>query len=157
RCATGLTGQASRSGQGRQGTFNQRVQLGSGGRANRTGLRAGDRTQRHHPRRNVMLTVDFDRLDIGPSATVIDVGCGAGRRAFEAYRRGANVVAFDRDESELRSVEGTLRAMAEAGEAPLAASANVVLGDALNLPYANETFDCVIASEILEHIPHDTA
>ena len=104
-----------------------------------------------------MLTVDFDRLDIGPSTTVIDVGCGAGRHAFEAYRRGANVIALDRDESELRSVERTLRAMAEAGEAPAAASANVVLGDALNLPYANETFDCVIASEILEHIPHDTA
>ncbi len=104
-----------------------------------------------------MLTVDFDRLDIGPSATVIDVGCGAGRHAFEAYRRGANVIAFDRDESELRSVERTLRAMAEAGEASAPGSANVVLGDALNLPYANETFDCVIASEILEHIPRDTA
>ncbi|OBK43152.1 class I SAM-dependent methyltransferase [Mycobacterium sp. 1081908.1] len=104
-----------------------------------------------------MLTVDFDRLGIGPSTKVIDVGCGAGRHAFEAYRRGADVVAFDRDEAELRSVETILRAMAETGEAPEAASAKVVLGDALSLPYADETFDCVIASEILEHVPQDDA
>ena len=104
-----------------------------------------------------MLTVDFDRLGIGYGTKVIDVGCGAGRHSFEAYRRGADVVAFDQDADELSNVDTMFRAMADAGEVPLSARAETVVGDALALPYPDGTFDCVIASEILEHVPADDA
>jgi SAM-dependent methyltransferase len=102
-----------------------------------------------------VLTVDFDRLGVGPGTKVIDVGCGAGRHSFEAYRRGAEIIAFDQDAAELDKVNTLLRAMAEAGEAPASARADTVVGDALALPYPDATFDCVIASEILEHVPAD--
>jgi SAM-dependent methyltransferase len=104
-----------------------------------------------------VLTVDFHRLGIGPGSKVIDVGCGAGRHSFEAYRRGADVVAFDQNAAELAEVDTLFRAMAEAGEAQPSAHAETVVGDARALPYPDGTFDCVIASEILEHVPADDA
>jgi len=102
-----------------------------------------------------MLTVDFDRLRVGPGVKVIDVGCGAGRHTFEAFRRGAEVIGFDQNASDLNDVDAILQAMKEQGEAPAAARGEVAKGDALELPYADGTFDCVIASEILEHVPED--
>ena len=48
-----------------------------------------------------MLTVDYDLLDLRPGMTMLDLGCGEGRHAFEAYRRGARVVALDRGVDEV--------------------------------------------------------
>ena len=51
-----------------------------------------------------MLTVDFDRLGVQAGDRVLDMGCGAGRHAFELYRRGTDVIAFDQDADELAGV-----------------------------------------------------
>ena len=102
-----------------------------------------------------MLTIDYDRLDLRPGMTVLDLGCGEGRHAFEAFRRGAHVVAVDWGEHEVGTTKRWLGAIAEAGEAPDGTRYEVVRGDLTALPVPDASVDRVIASEVLEHIPDD--
>jgi SAM-dependent methyltransferase len=104
-----------------------------------------------------MLTVDFDRLGLRRGDRVLDMGCGAGRHAFEMYRRGGDVIAFDQDGDELAGVLDLFGAMRDAGEVPDGAEADIKQGDALALPFADAEFDRVVAAEVLEHIPDDEA
>jgi SAM-dependent methyltransferase len=103
-----------------------------------------------------MLTAQYERLGLRRDDTLLDLGCGFGRHAFEAARRGAYVVAVDAGEDEVRGVAAMFRAMVEAGELDTSSQrATVVQGDALALPFADASFDRVICSEVLEHIPDD--
>jgi ubiquinone/menaquinone biosynthesis C-methylase UbiE len=102
-----------------------------------------------------MLTVDFDRIGLRPGDRVLDLGCGAGRHAFEAFRRGAHVVAVDLDERSLEEVAILAAAMEMEGQAPWGTTFETLRADALALPFEDARFDHVIASEVLEHIPDD--
>jgi SAM-dependent methyltransferase len=102
-----------------------------------------------------MLTVDFAKFPIAPGDRLLDLGCGGGRHAFEAYRRGARVVAADLDAGELGPVGAMFAAMREAGEASPPASAVALRCDGTSLPFGDGAFDKVIAAEILEHVPND--
>ncbi len=97
-----------------------------------------------------MLTVDFERFPVGPGVTLLDLGCGAGRHAAEARRLGATVVALDMSAPDLKEARDRLAEVDPDGTRSVA-----VQGDALRLPFADGTFDRIIAAEVMEHIPDD--
>jgi SAM-dependent methyltransferase len=102
-----------------------------------------------------MLTVDYGRLGLRPGDRLLDLGCGAGRHAFESLRRGARVTAFDYDEAELKDVAAMAGAMDAAGDLGDHASSGCARGDATALPFPDASFDRIIAAEVLEHIADD--
>ena len=102
-----------------------------------------------------MLTVDFARLGLQPGERILDLGCGAGRHSFEALRRGARVVAADLDDTALKEVAQMGAAMQLEGQAPAGASLSCARADARCLPFEEASFDRIIVSEVLEHIPED--
>ena len=99
-----------------------------------------------------MLTVDYQRLGLQPGDRLLDMGCGGGRHAFAAMKRGASVLALDYSEADLKDVRATVGAMLDAGEIPQTLPWLTVNGDALRLPFPDASIDRIVCSEVLEHI-----
>lgn len=103
-----------------------------------------------------MLTVDFRLLELGEGSRVLDIGCGAGRHSFAALRQGASVVAADWSVADLVEVGSMTVAMESVGDLDVARGGPVAT-DICAMSFADASFDVVIASEILEHVPEDVA
>jgi len=79
--------------------------------------------------------------------TVLDVGCGFGWFALHALGRGAE--QYTGIEMSAASLQTPIKHVS----APNAAFA---VGNALDIPFADASFDTVVCWEVIEHIPPDT-
>ncbi|MFA5853690.1 MAG: class I SAM-dependent methyltransferase [Patescibacteria group bacterium] len=84
---------------------------------------------------------------VQPGETVLDAGCGEGVLSWYLAERGAKVTAMDISKP---NVENARKFLEKKG---VQDRVTVLLGDAENLPFPDASFDWVISSHVLEHLP----
>jgi SAM-dependent methyltransferase len=102
-----------------------------------------------------MITIDFRRIEVGDGFRILDMGCGSGRHVgafYERYR--ATVIGADLNPADLGAAVERL-ALHESFSAHRGGSWGLLAADITRLPFGDHSFDLVLCSEVLEHIPND--
>lgn len=100
-----------------------------------------------------MLTVEFDRLSLGPNARLLDLGCGEGRHVIGSYALNPEGLSIGLD---LGMQDARITRSAFVEDPAVAAQERehwaAICGNALKLPFAEASFNRLVCSEVLEHI-----
>ncbi|MFH2092346.1 MAG: class I SAM-dependent methyltransferase [Pseudomonadota bacterium] len=103
-----------------------------------------------------MITIDFNRLKLDPLDRVLDIGCGEGRHTIKAAQQEqTRCVGADFGFDNLVLTQNKIKFHTAINDLNCQ-SIDLACMDVTCLPFDDNRFDCVICSEVLEHIPNDT-
>lgn len=100
-----------------------------------------------------MLTVNFKNLPIKPHSRVLDMGCGSGRHTAAVFdHKAVHAVGVDLEAASVKEARNRLR-FHESLAGNHLSRWSLAVAEITHLPFDSQSYDMVICSEVLEHVP----
>jgi ubiquinone/menaquinone biosynthesis C-methylase UbiE len=90
------------------------------------------------------------RPHLGAGSRLLEIGCGAGNLLLQATVPGSYPVALDLSMQALTFVRSRLEEVRASPDAPSGFACTQAIGE--SLPFPDSTFDCILLSEVIEHL-----
>ena len=113
-------------------------------------LNSGHPMQRFWHRGKLRMIDRLIRPYVGAGSRLLEIGCGAGNLRLQASVHGSYPVALDLSMQALTFVRSRLEEATSGAESPIAYACTQAVGE--SLPFTPGSFDCVLMSEVIEHL-----
>ena len=113
-------------------------------------LHSGHPMQRFWHRGKLIMIDQLIRPHLRAGSRLLEIGCGAGNLLLQAAVPGSYPVALDLSMQALTFVRSRLEEAQSTPTAPSGFTCTQAIGE--SLPFREDSFDCVLLSEVIEHL-----